>query len=63
MVAEIERPSFQNLWIRPCMQIKSSAIYTERNTESVSKHISSNSCNEQVFNDTAPFCNDILGKK
>ena len=30
--------------------------------KSVSKRISSNSCNEQVFNAAAPFYNDILDK-
>ena len=30
--------------------------------KSVSKHVSSNSCNEQVFNAAAPFYNDILDK-
>ena len=30
--------------------------------KSVSKRISSNSCNEQIFNAAAPFFNDILNK-
>ena len=30
--------------------------------KSVSKRISSNSCNEQIFNAAAPFFNDILDK-
>ena len=41
-------------------KIKALAIYTERNTKICSKRISSNSCNEQVFNAAAPFYNDIL---
>ena len=43
-------------------KIKALAIYTERNTKICSKRISSNSCNEQVFNAAAPFYNDILDK-
>ena len=41
---------------------KHSSFILKEIPKSVSKRISSNSCNEQVFNAAAPFYNDILDK-